>query len=114
MITNRLTPLPIKILKKQKNKDVHATDYVIIVSSNLPKKEIKNGLYGEKEGFLLCHPCIVVKVAKQIRRAVIEISKQSESKKDREAKESKLYDYIRSQEFASTVEKIHNVLSEDG
>jgi hypothetical protein len=97
------------IEKAKKYKDVHMTDYVIIVSRNLPKKEVKNGLFGEKEGVLLCHPCIVVEVAKQIRRAVIEISKQSESKKDREAKESKLYDYIRSQEFASTVEKLHNV-----
>jgi hypothetical protein len=97
------------IEKAKKYKEVHATDYVIIVSSNLPKKEVKNGLYGEKEGILLCHPCIVVEVAKQIRRAVVEISKQSESKKDREAKESKLYDYIRSQEFASTVEKLHDV-----
>ena len=97
------------IEKAKKYKDVHATDYVIIVSSNLPKKDVKNGLYGEREGILLCHPCIVVDVAKQIRRAIIEISKQSESRKDREAKESKLYDYIRSQEFASTVEKLHNI-----
>ena len=97
------------IEKAKKYKEIHATDYVIIVSSNLPKKEVKNGLYGEKEGILLCHPCIIVEVAKQIRRAVVEISKQSESKKDREAKESKLYDYIRSQEFASTIEKLHDV-----
>lgn len=102
------------IEKAKKYKDVHMTDYVIIVSRNLPKKEVKNGLFGEKEGILLCHPCIVVEVAKQIRRAVIEISKQSESKKDREAKESKLYDYIRSQEFACTVEKLHNVYQKMG
>jgi len=97
------------IEKAKKYKDIHATEYVIIVSSNLPKKDIKNGLFGEKEGILLCHPSIVVDVAKQIRRAIIEICKQSESKKDRESKESKLYDYIRSSEFATTVEKLHDV-----
>ena len=97
------------IEKAKKYKDVHATDYVIIVSSNLPKKDVKNGLFGEKEGILLCHPCIVVDVAKQIRRAIIEIGKQSESRKDRENKESKLYDYIRSSEFTSTVEKLHDI-----
>jgi hypothetical protein len=75
----------------------------------LPKKEAKNGLFGEKEGILLCHPCIVIDVAKQIRRAMIEISKQSESRKDREVKESKLYDYIRSQEFTRTLEKLHEI-----
>lgn len=95
--------------KAKKYKEIHGTEYVIIVSSNLPKKDVKNGLFGEKEGVLLCHPCIVVDVARQIRRAIIEISKQSESKKDRESKESKLYDYIRSTEFASTVEKLHDV-----
>jgi hypothetical protein len=97
------------IEKAKKYKEIHATEYVIIVSSNLPKKDVKNGLFGEKEGILLCHPCIVVDVAKQIRRAIIEIGKQSESRKDRENKESKLYDYIRSSEFASTVEKLHDI-----
>ncbi len=95
--------------KAKKYKDVHGTDYVIIVSKNLPKKYVKNGLFGEKEGILLCHPCIVVDVARQIRRAIIEICKQSESRKDRENKESKLYDYIRSPEFASTVEKLRDI-----
>jgi len=97
------------IEKAKKYKDVHTTDYVIIVSSNLPKKYVKNGLFGEREGILLCHPSIVIDVAKQIRRAIIEICKQSESRRDREAKESKLYDYIRSQEFAGTVEKLHAI-----
>jgi hypothetical protein len=97
------------IEKAKRYKDVHATDYVIIVSSNLPKKDVKNGLFGERDGILLCHPTIVVEIVKQIRRAIIEISKQSESRKDREAKESKLYDYIRSQEFSGTVEELHDI-----
>ena len=97
------------IEKAKKYKDVHATDYVIIVSRNLPKKEVKNGLFGEKEGILLCHPCIVSDVVRQIRRAIIEINKQSGSRKDRENKESKLYDYIRSSDFTSTVEKLHDI-----
>lgn len=99
-----------KDIEKAKNyKKVHTTEYVIIVSSNLPKKDIKNGLCGEKEGILLAHPSIVVEVSRQIRKAIIEISKQSESKKDRETKESKLYDYIKSQDFASTIEKIYSI-----
>lgn len=97
------------IEKAKKYKDIHATDYVIIVSRNLPKKAVKNGFFGEREGILLCHPCIVIAVAKQIRRAIIEISKQSGSRKNRESKESKLYNYIKSQEFVGTVEKLHAI-----
>jgi len=97
------------IEKAKKYKDVHATDYVIIVSSNLPKKDVKNRLFGERDGILLCHPAIVVDIVKQIRRAIIEISKQSESRKDREAKEAKLYDYIRSQEFSAIVEELRDI-----
>ena len=97
------------IEKAKKYKEVHATDYVILVSSNLPKKAVKNGLFGEREGILLCHPCLVVDVVKQIRRAIIEISKQSGSRKHREAKESKLYNYIRSHEFVGIVEKLHAI-----
>jgi hypothetical protein len=97
------------IEKAKKYKEVHGTDYVIIVSRNLPKKDIKNGFFGEKEGILLCHPCILPDVVRQIRRAIIEISKQSGSRKDRESKESKLYDYIRSSDFSSTVEKLHDI-----
>jgi hypothetical protein len=99
-----------KDIEKARNyKKVHGTDYVIIVSRKLPKKDIKNGLYGEKDGILLAHPSIVVEVAKQIRKAIIEICKQTGSMKDREAKESKLYDYIKSQEFARIVGKLHDI-----
>jgi len=97
------------IEKAKKYKEIHGTEYVIIVSSNLPKKDVKNGLFGEKDGILLCHPCIVVDVARQIRRAIIEIGKLSESKVDRDRKETRLYNYIRSSEFTSTVEKLHNI-----
>lgn len=99
-----------KDIEKAKNyQKKHGTNYVIIVSRNLPKKDVKNGLFGEKDGVLLAQPGIVVEVAKQIRKAIIEICRQSESSKDREAKESKLYDYIRSHEFAGNVEKLYSI-----
>ena len=99
-----------KDVEKAKNyQKKHGTNYVIIVSPNLPKKDVKNGLFGEKDGVLLAHPSIVVEVAKQIRKAIIEICRQSESSKDREAKESKLYNYIRGQEFTGYVEKLYSI-----
>jgi len=91
------------IEKAKGYQEVHGTDYVLIVSSNLPK-EIKNECFGEKEGVILVHPMIVVEVTRTIRKAIVEISKQSASKKDRDAKEAKLYNYVKSPEFGRRVE----------
>jgi hypothetical protein len=99
-----------KDIEKAKNyQKKYGTNYVIIVSPNLPKKDVKNRLLEEKDGILLAHPSIVVEVAKQIRRAIIEICKQVESSKDRQAKETKLYDYIRSQTFASNIAELYTI-----
>jgi hypothetical protein len=99
-----------KDIEKAKNyQKKYGTNYVIIVSPNLPKKDVKNRLFGEKDGILLAHPSIVIEVAKQIRKAIIEICRQSESSKDRQAKEAKLYNYIRSQSFASNMERLYTI-----
>ena len=68
------------IEKGQRYKKIHNTNYVIIVSSNLPKREVKNGLYGQKDGIVLVHPDIVVEVVKQIRQGIIKISNYAKSK----------------------------------
>ena len=94
--------------KAKKYRQDLGTNYAIIVSSNLPK-EIKNEYFGEKDGILLVHSSIVTEVAKQIRNAIIEIAKQSGSRMDREAKESKLYDYIKSQDFSMKVETLSSI-----
>ena len=70
------------IEKAKKDKERLQTDYFIIVSRNLPKRDSKDGLYGEKEGILLVHPDIIVAVAWIIRRTIIEISKEVTSKQD--------------------------------
>jgi len=66
-------------------------------------------LYGEKDGVLLAHPSIVLEATRQIRKAIIEISKEVESKRDRESKESTLYNYIKSQEFTRTLENLYGI-----
>lgn len=97
------------IEKAKKYKKIHGTDYVIIVSSNLPKKSIPNGIIGELEGVLLVHPSIITEVAKQIRLGIIEISKLSKSKEDQKEKQSKLYEYVISREFASVLESLSEI-----
>lgn len=97
------------IEKAKKYKQIHGTEYVIIVSQNLPKKEIKNGRIGVKEGVSVIHPSIIVDVVKVIRKGIIDISKLSMSKKEQDIKQSILYDYIQSREFCSLMEEICHI-----
>jgi hypothetical protein len=94
--------------KAKSYKDLHGTNYVLIVSSNLPK-EIKNGYFGEKDGVFLVHRSIVVEIAGTIRNAIIELAKQTEGAKDRDTKESRLYDYIKGQDFSRKVERFLSI-----
>jgi len=88
------------VTKAKKYQKMHGTTYVLIVGNNLPKTSVPNGLLGEKDGIILVHPSIVVEVSKRIRDGIIEISKFSLGKEDRQEKQDKLYEYIMSQEFS--------------
>lgn len=108
------------IIKARKYQKMHGTNYVLIVSSNLPKTSVPNELLGEKEGIILVHPSIVVEVSKRIRDGIIEISKLSLGKEDRQEKQDKLYQYIMSQEFSLVLkslsdlnEKLYNLQSKE-
>jgi hypothetical protein len=89
--------------KQQYYKEREGTDYLLVVSPNLPKN-IKNGILGTKEGVSLVRRDIVVEVATYIRNAIIEISKSTESKKDKENKQARIYHYITSREFSRKLE----------
>jgi len=97
------------IAKCKEYKKIHGTNYVLIVSQNLPKTSVPNGLFGERDGVILVHPKIVTEVAKQIRTAIIDISKLSTSKQDQNGKETRLYQYIISQEFSMHLESIAKI-----
>jgi hypothetical protein len=92
--------------KALKYMQIHQTEHVIIVSKNLPKREIKNGLFGEIRGILLVHPSILIEVAFQIRKAIIDLSRISMSCEEKKTKQSKIYEYIISREFNHLVENI--------
>ena len=95
--------------KAKKYKKIHGTNYAIIVSVNLPKKDIPNGFFGRKDGILLVHPSVIVEMTRQIRTGIIEISKLSTSKENKKEKESKLYDYIINQEFSMLLQSIYDI-----
>ena len=104
------------IEKAQRYKKVHNTNHVIIVSSNLPKRDIENGLIGQKDGITLVHPDIVVEIVKQIRQGIIKISNYAKSKIEKESKEAELYDFITSDNFLGLLEEnqfVYDNLIED-
>lgn len=101
-----------EIEKQQCYKENEKTDYLLVVSPNLPKS-IKNGVLGRKEGILLVSRDIVVEIAEHIRNAIIEISKSSESKKDQKTKQARIYDYITSREFCRKLESLNKENSEE-
>ena len=101
-----------KELDKQKYyKENEGTDYLFVVSPNLPKS-IKNRAVGKKEGITLIRRDIIVEIAEQIRNAIIEICKNSESKKDQETKQSRIYSYITSREFCRKIESLDKINSD--
>ena len=97
------------IEKAKKYQKIHGTDYVIIVSANLPKNSVPNGHYGTRDGILLVHPSLVTEVTKQIRTAIIEISKLRLSSKDQKSKQTQLYEYIMSSEFSRIIEEFSTI-----
>jgi hypothetical protein len=97
------------VTKAKKYQKMHGTTYVLIVGNNLPKISVPNGLLGEKDGIILVHPSIVVEVTKRIRDGMIEISKLSLGKEDRQEKQDKLYSYIMSQEFSLVLKSLSDL-----
>lgn len=97
------------VTKAKKYQKIHGTQYVLIVGNNLPKTSVPNGLLGEKDGIILVHPSIVVEVSKRIRDGIIEISKLSLGKEDRQEKQDKLYRYIMSQEFSLILKSLSDL-----
>ena len=103
------------IEKGKRDKESLRTDYFFIVSQNLPKRDIKNGLCGEKEGILLAHPNIITEYARLIRKTIIDISKESATKQDRETKQARIYALVNSRgyrRYIETIEEVHKKLSE--
>jgi hypothetical protein len=108
------------VTKAKKYQKIHGTQYVLIVGNNLPKTNVPNGLIGEKDGIILVHPSIVVEVSKRIRDGIVEISKLSLGKEDRQEKQDRLYEYVMSQEFSLILkslsdlnEKLYNLQSKE-
>lgn len=94
--------------KAQRYKNIHGTDYVIIVSKHLPNT-IAEEFGGEREGVLIVHPCVLILVVTEIRKGLLEISKQCSSKRDQKTKQSILFDYIRSQGFSRMLQSIYQI-----
>ena len=89
------------IAKAKNYMSIHKTPHSIIVT-----KDIKNGRYSEdREGVPLVHPLLVIDMAKQIRKSLIDTGVLIRNNTNRNAKESKMYRYFTSQEYTRNVTK---------
>lgn len=87
---------------------IHSTKHVLIVSSILPKMDIPNSLVGTKDGILLVHPKIIGEVVKLLRENLISIHTKSSTEKNRDTKESELYNFITGHQFAMQLSVMSN------
>jgi len=101
--SDKVTPLD--ICKAKKYKTIHNTDYSIIVTEKgITRKDSNNTSFGEREGIFLVHPTAVIEIARLFRSFIIDKAKQISSNKDRTSKQAKLYEYLKSSEYARTIE----------
>jgi hypothetical protein len=82
---------------------------MIIVSRTFPKKDVNNGFLGNSDGVMLVHPDILVEYVRTIRTMIVKMSKVSKSMQDQENKQQELYEYITSENFCRSFEKILEV-----
>jgi len=100
---------PSDICKAKIYRTTHNTDYSIIVTENgITRKDSNNTSFGEREGIFLLHPTAVIEIARLFRSFIIDKAKQTSSNKDRTSKQAKLYEYLKSSEYARTIETTRN------
>jgi hypothetical protein len=97
------------VRKSKSYREIHNTDYSIIVSRNIPKKYSTNERYAEKDGVIITSPEVLEPIVENIRRGLIEISKMSNNKQEILTKQLKLYSYITGNEFSRQLEALYSV-----
>jgi len=97
------------VRKSKSYREIHNTDYSIIVSRNIPIKYSTNGRYAEKDGVLIINPELLEPIIENIRRGLIAISKISNNKQEMLTKQAKLYSYITGNEFSRQLEALYSV-----
>ena len=95
--------------KAKKYRKIHKTNYVIIVTANLTSKECYSNIIAEKDEILFVHPSVIVEFVRQVRKFLIDLSKEKISQKDRNSKEAKLFNFIKSHDFARRLSNVYDI-----
>lgn len=98
--------------KARKYRDIHNTEYSLIVSSSIPSRYANNKLLCTINGVMLVHTSIIREVATTLRSGIIAIHKASESQQVRSTKEAMLYEYVAGREFSDIVALLQTSRSE--
>ncbi len=99
------------IEKAKGYRQVHDTNYVIIVTTEIPA-ESSNKLIYERDGILVVHSSVIGEFVQQYRRFIVELFKSNLSEENRLEKEKKLFDFIKSDKFTRLFSGIEDELKQ--
>ena len=86
-------------------REVHRTDYVIIVTDQMPK-EAGDRVVVDNQGILIVKRAALVSVVDVLRRQILKLDQARVTGKNREAKETRLFEYIRGDEFQRNLRRL--------
>jgi hypothetical protein len=86
-------------------REIHHTDYVIIVTDQMPK-EAGDRVVVDNQGILLVKRSALVSVVEILRRQILKLDQARVTGKNRDAKETRLFEYIRGDEFQRNLRRL--------
>ena len=79
-------------------REIHRTDYVIIVTDQMPK-DADDRMLVDDQGILIVKRTALISVVEILRRQILKLDQARASGENRDAKETRLFEYIRGDEF---------------
>ncbi|MGH9920243.1 MAG: DUF2130 domain-containing protein [Nitrososphaerales archaeon] len=89
-------------------REIHHTDYVIIVADEMPKGS-GDRVVVDNQGILIVKRAALVSVVEILRRQILKLDQARASGRNRDAKETRLFEYIRGDEFQRNLKRLLSV-----
>lgn len=86
-------------------REIHRTDYVIIVTDQMPK-DAGDRVVVDNQGILIVKRAALVSVVEILRRQILKLDQARVTGKNRDAKETRLFEYIRGDEFQRNLRRL--------
>lgn len=86
-------------------REIHHTDYVVVVTDQMPK-DAGERVVVDNQGILIVKRAALVSVIEILRRQILKLDQARVSGKNRDAKETRLFEYIRGDEFQRNLKRL--------